>query len=89
MLYRKKWVTYVESRNQDISTAFGEYDIEHRYFSHISFESEESDIEQMLFDHRQKDIIVGHTTIGPHLDDFGFMIISDGVEYEAAHFLSR
>lgn len=42
-----------------------------------------------LISHREKDIFVGHTCVGPHLDDFSFVVETSVTKPLSSEFLSR
>ncbi len=46
-------------------------------------------IRSYLVSHREKDILVGHTCIGPHLDDFSFVVETSVTKPLSSEFLSR
>lgn len=95
-LYRMKWVEHIRRHIDYIHTYLPEYIITHIYESKlIDLSNEytcslEETLRKYLEEHREKDILTGHTHIGAHLDDFSFMIEKDGiVPIESSLFLSR
>lgn len=44
---------------------------------------------RFLTEQREHDILTGHTHIGPHLDDFAFLVKNEGTWIESAYYLSR
>ncbi len=62
------------------------YTLSFQYITKINFENVESSILQYLRENRERDIITGHTYIGPHLDDFQ-CVMSQGIQSNS--YLSR
>lgn len=62
------------------------YPLSFQYITKIDFENIESSILQYLRENRERDIITGHTYIGPHLDDFQCIISND---IQSNSYLSR
>lgn len=94
-LYRMKWVDFVEEHLSSIREYLPKYGITHTYSSRISDQKGEYalSIEETLMryidEHLDRDILTGHTHIGPHLDDFGFMINTGSEPIECSLYLSR
>ncbi|GAB0175296.1 MAG: DNA replication/repair protein RecF [Candidatus Altimarinota bacterium] len=69
--YRKSLITFIEQNSKVFLEFLPKY--KHR-FSYISKFNERDDIQEFtlayLHENRDRDIITGHTHIGPHLDDF-------------------
>ncbi len=69
--YREKWYSFVQAHFSKITTFLPEYPIEFHYNSKITSEYfDETAIRKYLLEKRERDILTGHTHIGPHLDDF-------------------
>lgn len=76
MLYRKKWQSFVIDNLPRLSLFLEWYTLKHLYESKIpDQEDTEEYIQAYLSENYDRDIITGHTHIGPHLDDFSFHII--------------
>ncbi len=76
-LYRMRWADFVEKNTDIFSKILPEYEIVFSYTSKIESiklekksESEKEVVRQYLEENRERDILTGHTHIGPHLDDF-------------------
>ena len=54
-----------------------------------SIDTIEASMKSYLASHREKDILVGHTCIGPHLDDFSFVVETSVTRPLSSEFLSR
>lgn len=54
-----------------------------------SVESIGESMRAYLAAHREKDILIGHTCIGPHLDDFSFTVETSVGKPQSSEFLSR
>jgi DNA replication and repair protein RecF len=89
-LYRKKWFTFVQKHLELISLFLEKYTLSCQYESSYFHEEDiEWYISSYLETHRERDILTGHTHIGPHLDDFEFSIKISGGLYPATTYLSR
>lgn len=96
-LYRMKWRDFVDENMEQITAYLPKYSITHTYVSKIEGKCQEYglSIEETLLryleENKERDIITGHTHIGPHLDDFSFLIGTnvDEMAIESALFLSR
>lgn len=78
-MYRKKLTDFIEERISSIETLLeGKYALAFRYTAKVDFGDIESSMLRYLRENRERDIITGHTYIGPHLDDFQ-CIISDNI----------
>lgn len=89
-LYRKKWYGFVEENIHQISTFLQGYSLECRYESkYLWMRDMEGTIHEYLLSNRERDIITGHTHIGPHLDDFWFYIDTGSAYVDASIYLSR
>ena len=66
------------------------YTLECLYESKYLHEDNSEDyIMGYLRENRERDIITGHTHIGPHLDDFSFVVRDGEVLHDASLYLSR
>lgn len=88
MLYRKKIIDSIESSIPSIQSLLeGKYILSFVYTTKVDFEDIEGSMFQYLRGNRERDIITGHTYIGPHLDDFECRVTA---ENRASHeYLSR
>lgn len=85
--YRKKLIDFIESYITSIEALLEDtYKLWFIYTSKVDFQNVESSLLKYLLEHRDRDIITGHTYIGPHLDDFSCVISGDIV---SSHYLSR
>jgi DNA replication and repair protein RecF len=77
-VYRQKFVDFVYASPDPIRVFLPRYKIEFTYESRQSgIEDFEDYISTYLRENRERDILTGHTHIGPHLDDFGFQILGE------------
>ena len=84
-LYRKKWCDFIRENTDIVSAFLPKYTLEFHYEDSILEHGGIDTLESYLEQNRERDILSGHTHIGPHLDDFGFTI-----HREPSHlFLSR
>jgi DNA replication and repair protein RecF len=75
LAYRQKFVDFVEMTRDPLRAFLPRYDIEFLYDTKIpKGEDIELYISQYLRENRDRDILTGHTHIGPHLDDFSFSL---------------
>jgi DNA replication and repair protein RecF len=76
MMYREKWIDFVSSSQEPLRDFLPRYEIRFSYESKLlGVEEKDKFIKTYLLEHRERDILTGHTHIGPHLDDFSFKII--------------
>ncbi len=98
--YRKRLIDFLREKLPDIGPKVRQgCQLTLRYETKVPFDGTTVEIEAMigsyLASHREKDILIGHTCLGPHLDDFGFYVLgSDRRTDESecmntADFLSR
>ncbi len=92
--YRQSLVQYLETKMFHISPRVRlECELRLQYDSKSPFGGSlaeiESHIREYLVNHREKDIIIGRTCLGPHLDDFGFYVSNAPHVPNTADFLSR
>lgn len=77
-IYRKELVDFIQERIPSIESLLEDrYSLGFRYTSKVDFENIEPGMLAYLRTNRERDIITGHTYIGPHLDDFGCMLPGD------------
>jgi recombinational DNA repair ATPase RecF len=96
-LYRSKYVEYIQDSLRDFPSFFSKYNFEFRYESSVEGYSTgpSQTYSQMVRDslskNQERDILTGHTHIGPHRDDWGFFVLSDGFPdaIPAQEYLSR
>jgi DNA replication and repair protein RecF len=98
-LYRMKWNEFLLKQKDIIQQLLPKYEIEYIYTSKIIEKQKitpdahiEDIMDTYLKENEDRDIITGHTHIGPHLDDFSFTV--KGIDQEAdfqecSLFLSR
>lgn len=102
LLYRKKYIQFIEQHLSDIQQSLPKYELHFSYQSsveekHVAYSQEdlstlwtdETVILSYLNKNRERDIITGHTHIGPHRDDFGFCIETPQGKVSADTYLSR
>lgn len=76
--YRKNIIEHIENNVSSIEGLLeGKYHLSFKYVAKIDFLDMESSMLKYLKENRERDIITGHTYIGPHLDDFQ-CVLSDG-----------
>lgn len=86
-LYRKKLIDFIQIHMISIEKLLEEkYSLAFTYITKIDFENIESSMSSYLHKNRERDIITGHTYIGPHLDDFQCMILEN---VPSSNYLSR
>lgn len=89
-LYRKKWYSFMGEHIMKIGYFLENYTLECLYESKYLHEDNSEDyIMGYLRENRERDIITGHTHIGPHLDDFSFVVRDGEVLHDASLYLSR
>ncbi len=101
LLYRKKYVSFIEDNLPTIQSSLQKYTLSFKYESTIeqketiektpedSKNSYQSLVNRYLQENRERDIQSGHTHIGPHRDDFSFFVETNHWEINAAQYLSR
>ncbi len=86
-IYRKKLIDFIQEHTTSIETLLEEkYQLKFTYISKVNFQNLESDMLKYLKENKERDIITGHTYIGPHLDDFSCVISGDII---SSSYLSR
>lgn len=91
LLYRKKYVTYVQQSAELLGNFLPNYS---PTFDTISSTSLMTDVSlwitEYLRENRERDILTGHTHIGPHRDDFVILVEdTHGNPIESQKYLSR
>lgn len=77
-IYRKKLIDFIQARLSSVETLLeGKYNLAFIYNTKVDFEQIESSILKYLQENRERDIITGHTYIGPHLDDFECILLDN------------
>lgn len=89
LLYRERWITFVKENIHEITSLLPHYTLHFTYSTKIDSERPRECILEYLHAKRERDIITGHTYIGPHLDDFYWSVIIDGKAYPTSEYLSR
>ncbi len=89
-LYRKKWHSFIEEHIEKIGYFLENYTLECTYESkYLHEEDSEEYILSYLRENRERDILTGHTHIGPHLDDFSFVVKRGTDRHDVSLYLSR
>lgn len=99
MLYRYRYIEYVQNSLCNYPIFFGKYKMRFRYESTMENEkvlqnipfSDAEIVLKYLTDNRERDIIIWHTHIWPHRDDWWFVITMDHYDQPIAvqDYLSR
>ncbi|PID84421.1 hypothetical protein CSB09_01270 [Candidatus Gracilibacteria bacterium] len=90
--YRIKFIDFITSIMPEFPQFFGKYVIQINYAGDWIYQEDPVGyIKTYLKNKRQRDILSGHTHIGPHRDDFGFYIKDndDEITENVQSFLSR
>lgn len=88
--YRMRFVDYVRSRSDDISSLLdGKYRVRFDYQTKTDEADIEGSIAAYLSKNRDRDVVLGHTYVGPHLDDFGLTVVLPSGEVRSEDYLSR
>jgi DNA replication and repair protein RecF len=92
--YRKKLIDTISSKLPEIAPKVRQgLELSFQYSTKVPIDQSEETIAQYmrayLQSHREKDILIGHTCIGPHLDDFSFTIESSQARPQSSEYLSR
>lgn len=86
-LYRRRYIDFVSENQSRYPEFFGAYQVRLQYQGDWFFaENIPEYIRTYLHENRERDILTGHTHIGPHRDDFA-LIMPDG--QSVAFYLSR
>lgn len=90
-LYRKKYIDYISQKIPSLPDFFANYNIKIKYiWDWLNSENPENFVKNYLKENRKRDILSGHTHIGPHRDDFElWMQNDDWTEQNVQFFLSR
>ncbi|MDD2565589.1 MAG: DNA replication and repair protein RecF [Candidatus Gracilibacteria bacterium] len=89
-IHRKKFLDFIKERISKIEDILGnKYSLEFEYITKVDFTDIEGSIKSYIEKNIDRDIIVGHTYIGPHLDDFEFRVQFGKTYYNSSEFLSR
>lgn len=89
-LYRKKFIDFVTNNISQIEKLLNnKYELSFEYVSKVDFSDVEKSIKQYLDKNIDRDIMLGHTYIWPHLDDFVFYNHIWDKKYKTSEFLSR
>lgn len=77
-MYRKQLIDFIQHDVSSIEILLEEkYRLVFRYATKVDFHDIETSMRTYLRDNKERDIITGHTYIGPHLDDFHYTISED------------
>lgn len=88
--YRMKFVDYVRGRSDRlVSLLDDKYDVRFAYESKIDSSDPEGSVAAYLAKNRDRDVMLGHTYVGPHLDDFVLTVAVPSGEVRSEHYLSR
>ena len=73
--YRLHLIEFLQKWREDLNQFFHwKHDISLCYISKIPTQDVAQSVQQYLLENRQRDILLGHTYVWPHLDDFWFFI---------------
>lgn len=88
--YRLKFIDFVIEHISSISSILeNKYLIEFNYETKVDLGNISGSISAYLAKNQQRDILLGHTYIGPHLDDFYFKVQTLDSTHKSEEFLSR
>ena len=88
--YRLEFVQFIQEHIDFLSELLEQkYSIRFSYETKADLSDLPGSIEAYLQQKRQRDLIVGHTYIGPHLDDFSFLVQIGEDEKHTTDYLSR
>lgn len=89
-LYRDRYRAYIQGTISKFPAFFGKYDVVFHYESSWIDQVDRRDfIEKYFQENRERDILTGHTHIGPHRDDWGFRIRKHREAINVESYLSR
>lgn len=90
-MYRSRYIGYVREKIWELPVFFGAYHIEISYDGEwLASDNPEEYIRTYLRANRERDILSGHTHIGPHRDDFMLSLLMEWGERQSVQFfLSR
>ncbi len=91
LIYRRKYVSYVAEQSEMLGKFLTNYTCAFEYISSTNgMDDVIGWILEYLKENRERDIITGHTHIGPHRDDFTVSVKNEKTTViEASRFLSR
>lgn len=91
MRYRDRYFTYIHDHIHLSKTYLKDYDVSLEIITHEATHAFDTEImSEYLLKNRSRDILTGHTHIGPHRDDFDISVASaDFWTWEAKNYLSR
>jgi len=89
-VYRLKFIDFVKEHISSISNILeNKYQIEFIYETKVNLGNISDSISSYLEKNKQRDIMLGHTYIWPHLDDFYFKVQTVDSVHKSEEFLSR
>lgn len=89
-LHRQKFIKYIQTNISQIEDLLkNKYSLRFDYITKIDFLDIENSIRQYIDKNIDRDIMLGHTYIGPHLDDFVFYVHIWDKKFKTQEFLSR
>lgn len=89
LLYRERYIMAVMERITEVTRYFPDYTLEFQYVTKVERADPKTFILEYLREKRERDILAGHTYIGPHLDDFTWNIALNGQFLPVSEYLSR
>lgn len=88
--YRLRFIDFVKEYISSISSILeNKYQIEFIYETKVNLNNIKESISSYLSKNKQRDIMLGHTFIWPHLDDFYFKVQTLDSVHKSEEFLSR
>ncbi len=88
--YRLRFVDYVLARSSKLCEFLdGKYDVRFRYETKTDRDDPERSVLAYLAKNRDRDVVLGHTYVGPHLDDFSLSVAAASGEVRTDAYLSR
>lgn len=88
--HRKNFIDYIVANISSIEDLLkNKYKLSFEYTSKVDFDNIEESISNYLEKNIERDIMLGHTYIWPHLDDFVFYIHKWDKKFKTQEFLSR
>lgn len=89
-IHRKRFLDFIKEKITRIEDILGnKYSLQFEYISKVDFSDIEGSIRSYIEKNVDRDIIIGHTYIWPHLDDFEFLVQFWNKHYNTSEFLSR
>ena len=86
---RMRYVAYIEERVESIASLLGRYELVFEYTTKVNRADVEGSIRTYLDTNRDRDVILGHTHIGPHVDDIKISVRTPSGLHPAVEYLSR